>query len=107
MGVVGAVAARRSPLPVRGRTERANDGAERATIRPESTSLVFVAGLAVGLLNGIIGLGGAEFRLPLMIGFFGFTALAAVTLNRGHEAPLLRPPAISVRMAIMSAAEIG
>ena len=30
----------------------------------------------------MIGLGGAEFRLPLLIGIFGFAALAAVILNK-------------------------
>lgn len=40
------------------------------------------AGCAVGILGGLIGLGGAEFRLPLLIGLFGFAALQAVILNK-------------------------
>ncbi len=40
------------------------------------------AGAAVGTLGGLIGLGGAEFRLPLLIGVFGFSALPAVILNK-------------------------
>ena len=36
----------------------------------------------MGLLGGMIGLGGAEFRLPLLIGLFGFAALQAVILNK-------------------------
>jgi uncharacterized protein len=40
------------------------------------------AGAAVGVLGGLIGLGGAEFRLPLLIGLFGFLALQAVILNK-------------------------
>jgi uncharacterized membrane protein YfcA len=36
----------------------------------------------VGLLGGLIGLGGAEFRLPILIGFFGFEPLVAVILNK-------------------------
>lgn len=40
------------------------------------------AGAAVGLLGGLIGLGGAEFRLPLLIGVFAFAALHAVILNK-------------------------
>ena len=43
---------------------------------------VVAAGAAVGLLGGMIGLGGAEFRLPLLIGLFGFVALQAVILNK-------------------------
>jgi uncharacterized membrane protein YfcA len=38
--------------------------------------------MAIGTLGGLIGLGGAEFRLPLLIGLFGFTALSAVILNK-------------------------
>ena len=43
---------------------------------------VFGSGAAIGLLGGLIGLGGAEFRLPLLIGLFGFGALEAVILNK-------------------------
>ena len=43
--------------------------------------MVFAAGAKVGLLGGMIGLGGAEFRLPLLIGVFGFAALQAVILT--------------------------
>lgn len=42
----------------------------------------FAAGAGVGLLGGMIGLGGAEFRLPLLIGVFGFAALQAVIVNK-------------------------
>lgn len=47
-----------------------------------SMPLVFAAGAAVGVLGGMVGLGGAEFRLPLLIGVFGFAALAAVIVNK-------------------------
>jgi uncharacterized protein len=43
---------------------------------------VFAAGAAIGVLGGLVGLGGAEFRLPLLIGVFGFAALQAVILNK-------------------------
>jgi uncharacterized membrane protein YfcA len=43
---------------------------------------VFAAGAGIGVLGGLIGLGGAEFRLPLLIGVFGFAALHAVILNK-------------------------
>jgi uncharacterized protein len=42
----------------------------------------FAAGAGVGVLGGMIGLGGAEFRLPLLIGVFGFAALHAVIVNK-------------------------
>jgi uncharacterized membrane protein YfcA len=43
---------------------------------------VFGSGAVIGLLGGLIGLGGAEFRLPLLIGLFRFAALEAVILNK-------------------------
>lgn len=42
----------------------------------------FTAGGLVGLLGGLVGLGGAEFRLPLLLVVFGFAALQAVILNK-------------------------
>jgi uncharacterized membrane protein YfcA len=42
----------------------------------------FAGGAAIGALGGLIGLGGAEFRLPLLIGAFRFGALEAVILNK-------------------------
>lgn len=47
-----------------------------------SSVQVALAGIAIGTLGGLIGLGGAEFRLPLLIGLFGFVALHAVILNK-------------------------
>ena len=41
----------------------------------------FFAGAAVGLLGGLIGLGGAEFRLPLLIAVFGLYPQRAVRIN--------------------------
>jgi len=42
----------------------------------------FGGGAVIGGLGGLIGLGGAEFRLPLLIGAFRFAALEAVILNK-------------------------
>jgi uncharacterized membrane protein YfcA len=39
------------------------------------------SGAAVGLLGGLIGLGGAEFRLPVLVHGFGFGLRAAIRLN--------------------------
>jgi uncharacterized membrane protein YfcA len=50
--------------------------------KPFHAASAFAAGLGVGALGGLIGLGGAEFRLPLLIGLFGFAALSAVILNK-------------------------
>ncbi len=43
---------------------------------------IFGAGASVGLLGGLIGLGGAEFRLPLLLGWFRFGPLDAIVLNK-------------------------
>jgi uncharacterized membrane protein YfcA len=45
-------------------------------------SAAFGGGAVIGTLGGLIGLGGAEFRLPLLIGVFRFKALEAVILNK-------------------------
>lgn len=42
----------------------------------------FISGAAVGAFGGLIGLGGAEFRLPILVGFFGFATLNAVIINK-------------------------
>jgi uncharacterized membrane protein YfcA len=47
-----------------------------------SNSAVFGIGAVIGTLGGLIGLGGAEFRLPVLIGLFRFAALEAVILNK-------------------------
>lgn len=52
------------------------------TARLRSLPAAVVAGAVIGALGGLIGLGGAEFRLPLLIGLFGFGALQAVILNK-------------------------
>ena len=39
------------------------------------------SGLVVGVLGGLIGLGGSEFRLPLLVGIFGYRVLPAIVLN--------------------------
>lgn len=38
-------------------------------------------GAVIGTLGGLIGLGGAEFRLPLLIGFFGYGTARAIVIN--------------------------
>lgn len=43
---------------------------------------VFSSGAIIGTLGGLIGLGGAEFRLPLLIGIFEFASLKAIILNK-------------------------
>lgn len=49
---------------------------------PRSGPAAFGGGAIIGALGGLIGLGGAELRLPLLIGAFRFGALQAVILNK-------------------------
>jgi uncharacterized membrane protein YfcA len=57
-------------------TETAGSGKSRYPVA------AFAGGGFIGMLGGLIGLGGAEFRLPLLIGVFNFAALEAVILNK-------------------------
>ena len=58
------------------------EGLSEAADQPRSKALSFGAGGLIGALGGLIGLGGAEFRLPVLIGVFQFAALEAVILNK-------------------------
>jgi len=46
------------------------------------SGLGFLAGMVIGTLGGLIGLGGAEFRLPVLVGAFRLATLEAVILNK-------------------------
>lgn len=50
--------------------------------RNTNLPVAFGGGAIIGTIGGLIGLGGAEFRLPLLIGLFRFAALEAVILNK-------------------------
>ncbi|WP_429125412.1 sulfite exporter TauE/SafE family protein [Ensifer sp. 4252] len=56
--------------------------ANTSTTPARSAPAAFGGGAMIGALGGLIGLGGAEFRLPLLIGLFNFAALEAVVLNK-------------------------
>jgi uncharacterized membrane protein YfcA len=44
-------------------------------------SSAFGVGAVVGVLGGLIGLGGAEFRLPVLAGWFRYPLLLAIVIN--------------------------
>lgn len=75
---------------------------------PLSRSLpaAFSAGAAIGVLGGLIGLGGAEFRLPLLIGLFGFVALQAVILNKAMSLVVVGT-ALPARLAAVPFADLA
>jgi uncharacterized membrane protein YfcA len=68
--------------------------------------LALATGGLVGVLGGMIGLGGAEFRLPLLIGVFGFAALSAVILNKAMSLVVVLT-ALPARLAAVPLAELG
>ena len=51
-------------------------------IRPRGGIEAFGWSAVIGTLGGLIGLGGAEFRLPVLVGRFRFPTLEAVILNK-------------------------
>ncbi|WP_224276430.1 sulfite exporter TauE/SafE family protein [Streptomyces sp. LS1784] len=71
-----------------------------------STVLVFGAGAVIGVLGGMIGLGGAEFRLPLLVGLFGFAALSAVILNKAMSLVVVLT-ALPARLAAVPASQVA
>lgn len=71
-----------------------------------SLTLGFVAGAAIGVLGGMIGLGGAEFRLPILIGLFGFVALQAVILNKAMSLVVVTA-AIPARLGAVPFSELA
>src|SRR5215216_3254258 len=91
-----------------------------------SPTLAALYGAPIGLLGGLIGLGGAEFRLPVLAGVFGYRARRTVALNLAISlitvlsallirsgtlslAPLLALLAVMVSMIVgwVSAAYVG
>jgi uncharacterized membrane protein YfcA len=52
------------------------------TVADRNRLAAFGGGAVIGTLGGLIGLGGAEFRLPLLIGVFRFAPLEAIILNK-------------------------
>jgi len=57
-------------------------GASVQTCRGACLAKAFTTALAIGLLGGLVGLGGAEFRLPLLVGLFALPTLEAIIANK-------------------------
>ncbi|MFF6833255.1 sulfite exporter TauE/SafE family protein [Streptomyces sp. NPDC012438] len=84
----------------------ASDQTLSPTRSARSVPVVFGCGAGIGVLGGMIGLGGAEFRLPLLIGLFGFAALSAVILNKAMSLVVVLV-ALPARLAAVPAADIA
>ena len=66
----------------------------------------FLARMGIGTLGGLIGLGGAEFRLPLLIGLFRFGPLEAVIVNKAMSL-IVVASALPLRTGTISFAAIA
>ena len=71
-----------------------------------SLPAAFGTGALIGTLGGLIGLGGAEFRLPLLISLFRFHGLEAVILNKATSLVVVAT-ALPFRASSVPFAEIG
>src|ERR1700681_948845 len=47
-----------------------------------TVTIALACATLIGGIGGLIGLGGGEFRLPLLVGLISFTARAAVPMNQ-------------------------
>jgi uncharacterized protein len=47
-----------------------------------TTAMALACATLIGGIGGLIGLGGGEFRLPILVGMIGFTARAGVPMNQ-------------------------
>ena len=71
-----------------------------------SLPLALICGAGIGVLGGMIGLGGAEFRLPLLIGVFGFVALQVVIVNKAMSL-IVVATALPARLAAVPYADLA
>ena len=76
------------------------------SIPVRSHSAAFGGGALIGMLGGLIGLGGAEFRLPLLIGPFRFPALEAVILNKAMSLVVVAT-ALPFRTSVVPLSEVA
>jgi uncharacterized protein len=83
-----------------------NIGSEMAPFNKTALFAAFVGGAVIGALGGLVGLGGAEFRLPLLIGSFRFAVLEAVILNKAMSLVVVAS-ALPFRARTISFADLG
>src|SRR5580700_12116950 len=80
--------------------------ADVSAVASRSSPAAFGGGAIIGALGRLIGLGGAEFRLPLLIGAFRFGALQAVILNKAMSLVVVAS-ALPFRAATVPFTQVG
>jgi uncharacterized protein len=68
--------------------------------------LAFIYAVPIGVLGGLIGLGGAEFRLPVLAGPLGYAARRAIPLNLAVSLVTL-VVSLAIRINALSAAPLA
>lgn len=63
----------------------------------------FLAGALIGTMGGLVGLGGAEFRLPVLVGAFRLAMLEAVISNKAMSLAVVAAALLSRSRAISPA----
>jgi len=63
-------------------TTQATSAGVPALVGWRTTAIVLACALLIGGIGGLIGLGGGEFRLPVLVGLIGFAARSAVPMNQ-------------------------
>jgi uncharacterized membrane protein YfcA len=79
---------------------------EAPRVGSRSKLAAFFSGAVIGTLGGLIGLGGAEFRLPLLISLFHFRGLEAVIVNKATSLVVVAT-ALPFRASTVPFATIG
>ena len=80
--------------------------AQIVTAPNRSKPLAIGSGALIGTLGGLIGLGGAEFRLPVLISLFHFAGLEAIILNKAISLVVVAT-ALPFRASTVSFSELG
>jgi uncharacterized membrane protein YfcA len=68
--------------------------------------LAFLTAIPIAILGGLIGLGGAEFRLPVLAGLLAYPARKAVPLNLAVSLTTITP-SLFIRARTLSLAPLG
>lgn len=83
-----------------------SQAAKTKTSSRRSLPAALGSGGVIGILGGLIGLGGAEFRLPLLISLFHFSGVEAVIINKAVSLVVVAS-ALPFRASVISFLQIA